>query len=163
MSSAGNDPLRRRSDSQAGYTLTELLVTLSVLALATALVAPRVLAPVPVREQKQAVARIADALRAARTEALLTGRETQVILDVDARLLTTLPKGRVIRLPGAIDLTVTAAQPETTGGEAGVRFFPDGVSTGIDVVLETEGANPARINVDWATGAVRTVNGDDVT
>lgn len=160
MCTARNKTGPGRAPHQSGFTIAELLVTLTILALVTAIVAPRVLAPSPVRDQRQAVAMLTDAARSARTRARLEGREQLVVIDVDARTVSTFPSGRTSRLPASIDLTVTAARTETDGLLAGVRFFPDGASTGADIVLAGDGVTPRLIKVNWATGLVETETGD---
>lgn len=156
LNNAGTAPASR----QSGFTISELLVTLTILALVTAIVAPRVLAPSPVRDQREAVAMLSDAARSARTRARLTGREHVVLIDVERRTLSTAPSGGSRRLPSSVDLTVTAARTETEGALAGVRFFPDGGSTGASIVLTANGAETRLITVNWATGLVATEAGD---
>ena len=146
--------------SRSGFTIAELLVTLTILALVTAIVAPRVLAPSPVREQRQAAAMLVDAARSARTQARLEGRERLLLIDVGERTLSIAPSGPIRRLPRSVELTVTAARSETDGDLAGVRFFPDGASTGADIVLSAEGVEARLITVSWATGLVTMEAGD---
>lgn len=161
MCSARNRLGRPAVSARSGFTIAELLVTLTILALVTAIVAPRVLAPSSVREQRQAVALLTDAARSTRAQARLQGREFLLLIDVDARTVSTLPAGRTKRLPASVTLSVTAAQPETDGQRAGIRFFPDGASTGADIVLSADGTTAQRVTINWATGLVHVERADD--
>ena len=58
-------------------------------------------------------------------------------------------------LPDGIDITIeTARQEQVSEGEAGIRFYPDGSSTGGNIQL-SRGETVWRIDVNWLTGEVR--------
>jgi general secretion pathway protein H len=46
---------------------------------------------------------------------------------------------------------MTIAETERVGDVAGIRFFPDGQSSGGEIALSFEGRS-ARIAVNWLTG-----------
>ena len=140
---------------EAGYTLAELVVVLIVLALAVALIAPRVLGPSPVRDQRAAVEALIDMAGQARARALLSGDEQRLVIDVDQRTLSVEPAGLRRKLPASVALTVTAAEAEIIDLRAGVRFFPDGAATGGEVRFDADGAPSRTVVIQWATGLAR--------
>lgn len=150
-----------RCNSARGYTLTELLVVLVVLGLAVALTAPALFRATPQSRLNRSVDRIEQAARTARTEARLTGQDTLLILDVDARSVTLWPSENAIRLDPGIDIRATVAERELDGDRAGIRFFPDGANTGGTVLLTLDDRQAA-LRVNWLTGSIEEVDADDL-
>lgn len=149
------------SNSRKGFTLTELLVALFVLGLAVALVAPMLFRNSPAHELRRSVELIETAARMARTEARLSGRDTLLTIDLDARTLTVLPSERAFRLDRAIDLRATVAEQELDGDIASIRFFPEGATTGGTVLLALDD-NQRAIRISWITGATERLDPDDI-
>jgi general secretion pathway protein H len=58
----------------------------------------------------------------------------------------TLPRGMIA--------AVTVAETERFGDRGGIRFYPDGQSSGGEIALTLEGRQ-ARIAVNWLTGEPR--------
>ena len=120
-------------------------------------------APPPGRlpgEVTAAARQLAAALRQARSDAMAQNRAVTVAIDVAARRYRVDAREAV--LPPQVTLTVDAAQTEqadaTTGG---IRFFPDGSSTGgrIDVRPTAEESRANRIAVDRLTGRISVSSG----
>ena len=149
------------SSSRRGFTLTELLVVLVVVGLAIALVAPALFRNSPTSELRRSVELIETAARMARTEARLSGRDTLLSLDLDARTLTVLPSERGFQLGRNIDLRATVADQELDGDIASVRFFPEGATTGGTFRLELDDTQRA-IRISWITGATERLDPDDI-
>ena len=57
-------------------------------------------------------------------------------------------------LPRGMTAAVTVAETERAGDRGGIRFYPDGQSSGGDVALTLDGRS-ARIAVNWLTGEPR--------
>jgi general secretion pathway protein H len=142
------DPGRARS----GFTLIELMVVLSILALLMVSATSAVSASLPAMHLRSATRILADDLRATRRAALLQRRELALSLrpggyiSGDGDRPPALPVGMVIRLvdvPGG-----SAAAPDR------VRFFADGSSTGGRLELRL-GERHSAIAIDWLTGRVR--------
>jgi len=62
------------------------------------------------------------------------------------------PGRKLVELPEGVDVTITTARSEITEEDvAGIRFFPDGGSTGGHIELMVNDRE-YRINVAWLTG-----------
>jgi general secretion pathway protein H len=140
--------MNRSANPTAGFTLLELLMVMGIIAL--------VLAAVLVARPNTAGTRLAVAARAvaatlqlARAQAISSNVETIVRVDTRkrefglARSMHALPRG--------MSVTLTIAQTERLGDIAGLRFYPDGQSSGGEIVLALEG-RASRIVVNWLTG-----------
>jgi hypothetical protein len=126
-------------------------------AMSTAALAPisRMLEPVEggSRGLDEAAARLADGLRATREEAILQQQERVFAVDVEKRALASSATESV-PLDPALDISLLTAKSELIGeSTGGIRFFPDGSSTGGRIELRLLG-NRAAVNVRWSTGAV---------
>lgn len=149
------------SSNRAGFTLTELLAALIVLGLAVALVAPMLFRNSPARDLRQSVEVFETAARMARTEARLSGRDTLLSVDLDARTVTILPSERGFQLVRGIELRATVADQELDGNIASVRFLPEGATTG-GVFLFTLDENERAVRISWLTGQTERLEADEV-
>jgi general secretion pathway protein H len=141
-----------------GFTLLETLVALALLAVLLAVAVPA-LAPSPRAELRTAADTLASGLRQARLEAQRRQRPVALQLDLDARSLQIDSEARVRRLPSSIAIELVTAEQEMRGqGRGGIRFYPDGSSTGGRVILTLEGLE-ARVDVAWLTGRVSVAEG----
>lgn len=152
-------PRRNRpsASSTAGYTLAELIVVLVILGLATALIGPRVLGPSSARDLRTATETFTDMASQARNQAILSGQDTRLLVDVEAKSIRIVPSGAMRKLPDSVALTVTAAESEQVGLVAGVRFFPDGSSTGASIEVEVDGRPLREVRIEWVTGLAQEV------
>ncbi len=140
---------------QQGFTLLELLVVLAIIGVMLLFIPGFVLRSQPGLDVEAAARGIADALREARSEAVLRNRDQLFALDVEERLFRTGAGRRPVRLDRSIEVTFQTARAELIGESIGqIRFFPDGSSTGGRIGLARSGRE-ATVTVDWLTGAVR--------
>jgi general secretion pathway protein H len=142
-----------RSSKRGGYTLAELLVALVIIALTLAIVGPRLYFSSDAALADRAVRSFESAARAARAEARLSGSDTVLTVNLDTAVLRIEPSGQEFRLPEQLALTATVAEAELDPPLAGIRFFPDGSSTGGDVGVALGDAERA-LTIEWITGRV---------
>lgn len=139
------------SGKSAGFTLVELLVVMGIMGL--------ILAGVLAAKPKTAATRVAVAARAiaatlqlARTQAMASNAETVVRIDVERRQFGVA--GSMHALPRGMTVAMTVAETERIADSGGMRFYPDGQSSGGEIVLMLEG-RASRIAVNWLTGEPR--------
>jgi general secretion pathway protein H len=136
---------------EAGLTLFELLVVLSILALALAAVGNLARRPDDTRAIATSAQAVINLLEVARSRASGSGKVTQVVIDPDRLRLSG--SGSVARLEPGITLTARVAREASATGGAAILFFPDGTSTGGTLELASETV-ARRVVVDWLTGGI---------
>jgi general secretion pathway protein H len=140
--------MRCNPKSSAGFTLVELLVVMGIMGL--------VLATVLAAKPKTAATRVmvaarsvAATLQLARAQAMASNTEVVVRFDMQkrqfglARSMHDLPRGMTVAMK--------LAETEGAGESGGMRFYPDGQSSGGEIALMLEGRE-SRIDVNWLTG-----------
>ncbi|MEP6656714.1 MAG: GspH/FimT family protein [Betaproteobacteria bacterium] len=142
----------RRFDG--GVSLLELLVVLSIMAAVAAIAVPVFGGGVSNTQLRTAAREVAGGLRLARSEAVASRRETILMLDLERRSFRVDRDPREHALPRGVEMKLYTAQrdlvSETTGG---IRFFPDGGSTGGRVSVAA-GERKYDVDIDWLTGRV---------
>lgn len=142
-----------RTRRQRGLTLVELLVVLAVIAMVAVLAAPRFGAMAPGFALRESAEALRGDLRRTRNTALRENRETVLLIDTATgtwsagTLAGAVPEGTAVEL-------VAARQEQEDAVRAGIRFHPDGTSTGGTVTLAGE-ARTLVLSVDWFDGHVR--------
>lgn len=138
-------------DASRGFTLIELVVALSIAAFAVALVpfaAERFFAG---SEYRSTVRDLTTSIRSARMLAMKTGQQQVFQLDTVSGAFTVGGKaaGRVAE---SIEIELRVAQSEIDEtGVGGIRFYPDGSSTGGSVILRRQGGG-VQLRVGWLLG-----------
>lgn len=92
-------------------------------------------------------------IRHTRGQAII--QRQQQVFHVDANARSWTAAGRdAVELPEGLDITIETARSELTGENAGgIRFYPDGASTGGSVEL-LAGERTWTVEVSWLTGEV---------
>ena len=138
-------------DRRAGFTLIEVVAVMLIIALVASLAVTMM--PGTGRGRLKAVALEAAALlRRERLGAVMTGRERQVSIDGEQRVLVG-DGGGVVAVPRDVVLDILGIDAMWSGRQAVVRFHPDGASTGAVLKLSREKAE-YEIRVNWYTGGV---------
>jgi general secretion pathway protein H len=135
-----------KSAAQAGFTLVEILLAMTIMA-GAALVAVPLLRRPPAQAQLAAdSARLAAALRITRAAAMSQNREISLQLDPDRRTY-----GSAVVPTAALDSRTEVAV--NAHGEDAIRFFPSGRSNGGLIRLRLDRFQ-SRLSIVWATGNV---------
>lgn len=144
-------PLPRRRRAARGFTLIEVLVVVALIAIAATAVALSVGQGLEGARVRSASKDLVAALRYTRGQAIVQRAEQVLEIDVDKRVYRA--PGREPRdLPDGMELRVLGARQEQVDeGTVGIRFFPDGSSTG-GVVTLVSGQAAWIIEVQWLTG-----------
>lgn len=132
------------------------MVVLAIMALALAVV-PMQLSGTLEKARLQATARqMRQALRLVQSNAMAQRQTQRLVVDTRHGLWQAADHRH--RLPKGIRVTLTAARSERVDAfVSGVRFYPDGTSTGGVIELSNKSGHVS-IQIDWLTGAV-TVQG----
>lgn len=143
----------RISQSQ-GFTLVELMVVMVIIALIMGLIGTSMSRSVSSAEARAASRKLVASLRYTRTRAIIDKKEQIFLVDTDKRSYQA-PGRKRIDLPEGVEVTITTARSEVTSEDvAGIRFFPDGGSTGGHIELTINGRE-YRVNVAWLTGETK--------
>ncbi len=141
--------------SAAGFTLIDMLVVLSIVALALALVVPAISKSMV--ESVHDVARdVQISLRQTRAKAV-SGQQSRLFWVNTQDNSYVNHKGKTKSFSSVISMRVKVATTEIDGAKAGVRFFPDGSSTGGQLTVYDAGA-AVSVNIDWLTGRVSVID-----
>ena len=140
-----------RNDRKAGFTLIEVTAVMLIIALVSSLAVAMM--PGTGRAGLQALAlETAALLRRERLGAVLTGRQRDVSLDGERRVLLGESDFEVA-IAHDVVVDVLGANELWKGRSAVVRFYPDGASSGAVVRLSREKVE-YEIRVNWYTGGV---------
>lgn len=134
-----------------GFTLVELMVVMIIIALIMGLVATSFSRSISGAEARAASRNLVASLRYTRAMAII--RKSEQVFQVDTENRSYQAPGRkLIALPNGVDITITTARSEITSeAVSGIRFFPDGGSTGGHIELTVNGRE-YRVNIAWLTG-----------
>ena len=144
-------PRTRTTDRCAGFTLVEVVAVMLIIALVASLAVTTI--PGTGRGRLKALTlETAALLRRERLGAVMTGRERQVSVDGEQRVLVG-DGGDVVAVPRDVVLDILGIDALWSGRQAVVRFHPDGASTGAVLKLSREKAE-YEIRVNWYTGGV---------
>ena len=144
-------PAQLMRTRQGGFTLVELIVVMVIIALMMGLLATSLSRSVSSAEARAATRKLVANLRYTRTKAIVDKAEKTFSVDIENRSYTA-PGRKQVTLPEGVELTLTTARSEMTSENVGgIRFFPDGGSTGGHIELYVNGRE-YRVNVAWLTG-----------
>jgi general secretion pathway protein H len=144
-----------RRPRNAGFTLLELLLVLLLMGLVYALAGPLIDTGTVGLDMKAAARQLAAGLRKARSVAVTEHREAVLTLDVEGRKFAVSGDATIYTLPTKLEYALFTAQSEVMEEKTGgIRFFPDGGSTGGRVTISV-GESKQIVDVDWITGRVK--------
>lgn len=139
--------------ASSGFSLLEMLVVLTMMAILGAVAAPSMSAGLGGARVRAAAIDLANAVRRARSEAA-RGADGTFTIDVAAKSYRVGRDGPDVPLPAGTKLKFeTALEGIGQNGSGRLHFFADGTSQGARIELENRGATWT-IAVNWLTGAV---------
>lgn len=134
-----------------GFTLVEIMVVMVIIALVMGLVATSMSRSISSAEARAASRNLVASLRYTRARAIIDKQEKVFQVNTEKRSYQA-PGRKLVQLPEGVDVTITTAGSEVTSESVyGIRFFPDGGSTGGHIEL-TVNKREYRVNVAWLTG-----------
>lgn len=137
-----------------GFTLIEILLVLSLMAIAITAVSVSIARSLGGAEIRAAGRDMVAALRYTRGQAIVTRTEQAFVVDV-ANMSYTAPGRAEVELPEAFEVRmVTAAREQLGEGKGAIRFFPDGSSGGGVIRLLRE-KREWQVEIAWLTGEIR--------
>jgi len=129
------------------------MVVMVLVAMLFAVVGVSVSRSVTGAEIRNAARELTAGLRHARGQAIIQREQKVFSVDTETRTWKAGDQAPVT-LPEGLDITLNTARSELTGeGAGGIRFYPDGASTGGSVVLSIDGRE-WHIMVGWLTGEI---------
>ncbi len=135
-----------------GFSLIEVLVVVSLIALLVGMVGTSVYRSLDGVKVRQAGKDLVTALRYTRGQAIVAREERTLDVDVEKKSFKA-PERKVVELPDGVDVTIRTAAFDLDRSVGKVRFFPDGSSTGAQITL-TAGQRSWLISVGWLTGEI---------
>lgn len=137
--------------AEGGFTLLELMVALSIAVLMLATAPFAVMRAYETMQYRATVKEVIAGLKSARLDAMRKGRSVAFLVDLEQRRFGT--ESRLDHtLPEQLEIRLVLADVEIRGVQGGVRFYPDGSSTGGSVELIRPGGGGVRVEVDWLLG-----------
>jgi type II secretion system protein H len=158
-SRVGNRLLARRH-AAAGFTLVEILVTLTIIAVVSALAAPAIASRLLESPLSRTTRLLKGMLEEARAQAAVHGEAVAVLWSPQARrfALRGLRREYFLAVPPGVEvsadsLVLAAGEPGSPDARPGVVFFPLGGSTGGSIRFRA-GSKTTSLSADPLTGSV---------
>jgi general secretion pathway protein H len=144
---------------QSGFTLVEMLVVLSLLALTAAVSLPYARTSIEARRFDVTVQSITLFLRNAQVAALASSHDVEVRYSTDKHQFTSTAKQPPLIVPKDVGMTVHTIEGLVQNGGAGFVFFAGGGNSGGKIVLKL-GNEIQAVKLNWLTGAITTASPD---
>jgi general secretion pathway protein H len=142
-------PLATRA---TGFTLLELLVAISIVAIVLAVSAPAMQRLYKSSRYHGAVNDVVTLLTSARYSAIRKGKDMDVLINPEIREIRLGEK--IQSLPEDLNIEVLGARELNRDGAGVIRFYADGSSSGGAVDVRNDNGFGVQIQVDWLLGRV---------
>ena len=144
----------RGRDAVAGFTLIEMMIVITLMALGMMFLGPILGRSTSARDLDDLGRRVALQARTARVQSMRGNMETALAFDPLSRSFLVLPGRDRLALPHDVSATLTTGRDLADGDRPTIRFLPDGRSSGGEIRLTARAAS-IHLVVDWLTGWVR--------
>ena len=139
---------------QRGFSLLEVIVVITIIALSYTLLPKMVFSGVSGAELRSNARAVATGLRRARDAAINTRREAVMSINLENREFTLPNDPKLHKLNEKLDVKLFTSEADQISDKVGaIRFYPDGSSNGGRVTVAA-GERGFEIDVDWLTGHV---------
>ena len=139
---------------QRGFSLLEVIVVITIIALSYTLLPKMVFSGVSGAELRSNARAVATGLRRARDAAINTKREAVMSINLESREFTLPNDAKLHKLNEKLDVKLFTSEADQISDKVGmIRFYPDGSSNGGRVTVAA-GERGFEIDVDWLTGHV---------
>jgi general secretion pathway protein H len=144
--------LTSRARRNSGFTLLEMLAVLVIMAFAAMAVIQTGRSTAETAKVRSFLIEAEAMMRQARTSAIESHTDQDVIFDLEGRSLVSSASGLVLKVPAGVSLDGRLARvPERREHEFVIRFFPTGGSTGAMLPFHFRG-QLYELRVNWLTG-----------
>jgi len=140
---------------EAGFSLLELLVVLSIIGFVLTLAPAMLSAPRKSMDARTSASALASDLRLTRMEAIVSGQERDIRLDIGHGRYELPWRHESKSLPTSVQMSFIGPQHNIKDQDALIAFFPDGSSSGGAITL-SGGKRSFTITSHWLTGRIST-------
>lgn len=148
---SGNRARPCRAHPESGFTLIEMLAVIAILAAVAIFAIPALMRKPDHLILRDTVQQIRQMLLLARSTAVARNADSVVFIDLNERRFG-LQDGRTGEIPGEMSVKFKIADSERlSASRGGIRFYPDGSSTGGELTFALHG-NTAKLCVHWLIG-----------
>ena len=143
--------MRMYRHTQSGFTLIEIMVAFAIAALLIGVTTPAMVKMYDSMKYRDAVRSVVSAIHATRHAAMTRGKIVDFVINPEFRQFQS-GNGDIKELDKTIEVMAQTAREVNRGGNAVIRFYPDGSASGgrIDIVYQK--GNGVRLRVDWLLG-----------
>ena len=143
--------------SNRGFTLLELLVVITIMALVIGVTSARYSGSNPAVKLKAESRQLVSHLRHTRVRALSESRILSVSIVDGGQAYQVDPGAKIVSLSAPIVMTLHPLTHGPKFSADSISFYPDGSSSGGSVTLSTtagESTSNEKVDVNWITGEV---------